>query len=148
MEKAAEWGMQNRLIWVESVPHDQVPRYINLMNALVLPSQTNDQFKTLTATGWKEQFGHVLIEAMASQVPVIGSDCGEIPYVIEDAGLVFPEGNAIALHNCLRQLMEQPEFASHLAQVGYKRAMSQYTNQALAKQLFQFYQQLLEQVNP
>ena len=48
------------------------------------------QLKTLTATGWKEQFGHVLIEAMAAAVPVIGSDSGEIPNVIEDAGLVFP----------------------------------------------------------
>ena len=43
--------------------------------------------------GWKEQFGHVIIEAMACKVPVIGSDSGEIPHVIGDAGLIFPEGN-------------------------------------------------------
>jgi glycosyltransferase involved in cell wall biosynthesis len=48
---------------------------------------------------------------MASKVPVIGSDSGEIPYVIEDAGLVFPEGDVSALQNCLQQLMEQPELA-------------------------------------
>jgi glycosyltransferase involved in cell wall biosynthesis len=143
MEKAAEWGIKDRMIWVESVPHEEVPRYINLMNTLVLPSETNNQFKTLTAAGWKEQFGHVLIEAMASKVPVIGSDCGEIPYVIEDAGLVFPEGDVSALHNCLRQIMEQPELASHLAQLGYKRAMSRYTNKALAKQVLDFYKELL-----
>ena len=143
MEKAAEWGIKDRLIWVESVPHDEVPRYVNLMNTLVLPSETNNQFKTLTATGWKEQFGHVLIEAMASKVPVIGSDSGEIPYVIEDAGLVFPEGDVAALQTCLRQLMEQPELSQKLAQLGYERAMNQYTNQALAKQLLDFYKQLL-----
>ncbi|HEY9601351.1 MAG TPA: hormogonium polysaccharide biosynthesis glycosyltransferase HpsO [Allocoleopsis sp.] len=144
MEKAAEWGIQERLIWIESVPHEEVPRYINLMSTLVLPSETNYQFKTLTAAGWKEQFGHVLIEAMASQVPVIGSDCGEIPYVIEKTGLVFPEGNVNALQDCLRQLIEQPELARHLAQAGYERAMSCYTNKALAEQLLGFYQQLLE----
>lgn len=144
MEKAAEWGIQERLIWVESVPHEEVPCYINLMSTLVLPSETNYQFKTLTAAGWKEQFGHVLIEAMVSKVPVIGSDCGEIPYVIEKAGLVFPEGNVSALQDCLRQLLEQPELARHLAQLAYERAMSRYTNQALAEQLVGFYQQLLE----
>ena len=144
MEKAAEWGIKDQVILVESVPHDEVPSYINLMNTLVLPSETNTQFKTLTAAGWKEQFGHVLIEAMASKVPVIGSDSGEIPYVIEDAGLVFPEGDVAALQNCLRQLMEQPELAQKLAQLGYERAMSQYTNQALARQLLDFYKQLLE----
>jgi glycosyltransferase involved in cell wall biosynthesis len=144
MEKAAEWGIQNRLIWIESVPHEEVSRYINLMSTLVLPSETNYQFKTLTAAGWKEQFGHVLIEAMASKVPVIGSDCGEIPYVIDNAGLVFPEGNVSALQDCLRKLIEQPELARHLAQLGYERAMSRYTNKALAEQLLDFYQQLLE----
>jgi glycosyltransferase involved in cell wall biosynthesis len=144
MEKAAEWGIKDQVILVESVPHDEVPSYINLMNTLVLPSETNTQFKTLTAAGWKEQFGHVLIEAMASKVPVIGSDSGEIPYVIEDAGLVFPEGDVAALQNCLQQLMEQPELAQKLAQLGYERAMSQYTNQALARQLLDFYKQLLE----
>lgn len=143
MEKAIEWGIKDRMIWVESVPHDEVPRYINLMNVLVLPSETNYQFKTLTAIGWKEQFGHVLIEAMASGVPVIGSDSGEIPYVIGDAGLVFPEGNVAALQDCLQRLMEQPELGEHLARLGYERAMSRYTNKALAMQLLEFYKQLL-----
>ncbi len=143
IEKAVEWGIKDQVILVESVPHDEVPSYINLMNTLVLPSETNTQFKTLTAAGWKEQFGHVLIEAMASKVPVIGSDSGEIPYVIEDAGLVFPEGDVAALQNCLRQLMEQPELVQKLAQLGYERAMSRYTNQALARQFLDFYKQLL-----
>ncbi len=142
MEKAAEWGIQEQIIWVESVPHEEVPRYINLMNTLVLPSETNNQFKTLTAAGWKEQFGHVLIEAMASKVPVIGSDSGEIPNVIADAGLVFPEGDVSALQNCLQQLMEQPELANHIAQLGFERAINYYTNKALARQLLGFYKEL------
>ncbi|NEP07058.1 MAG: glycosyltransferase family 4 protein, partial [Okeania sp. SIO4D6] len=103
LEKAAKLGIKERLILVESVPHDHVQKYINLMNTLVLPSETTYKFKTLTSVGWKEQFGHVLIEAMACQVPVIGSDSGEIPYVIGDAGLVFPEGNVEELRSCLMQ---------------------------------------------
>lgn len=143
MEKAVEWGIKDRLIWVESVAHDEVPRYINLMSTLVLPSETNTQFKTLTAAGWKEQFGHVLIEAMASKIPVIGSDSGEVPYVIAEAGLVFPERDAAALRKCIVSLMEQPQLAQKLAQRGYERVMMHYTNQALARQLLAFYKQLL-----
>ena len=141
---AAFHGIKDRLIWVESVPHDQVPQYINLMSTLVLPSQTTYQLKTLTAVGWKEQFGHVLIEAMACKVPVIGSDSGEIPNVIGDSGLVFPEGDVQALSSCLIQLMEQPELAKNLGQLGYKRAMAQYTNYALAQQQLDFYKEILE----
>ena len=142
-QKCLELGISDRIIWVESVSHEAIPPYINLMNCLVLPSQTSYKFKTLTTVGWKEQFGHVLIEAMACKIPVIGSDCGEIPHVIGDAGLVFPEGNAGILRDCLQQLMEARDFAVDLGDRGYHRAMSNYTNQALAEQLLDFYKQLL-----
>ncbi|MBP0016502.1 MAG: hormogonium polysaccharide biosynthesis glycosyltransferase HpsO [Cyanobacteria bacterium SBLK] len=139
---AGEVGILDRLIMVESVPHNEVPRYINLMNVLVLPSETTYQFKTLTAAGWKEQFGHVLIEAMACKVAVIGSDSGEIPHVIRDAGLVFPEGDAEQLTMNLQQLMENSELRAFLARQGYEKTMKQYTNKALAKELLAFYQTL------
>jgi glycosyltransferase involved in cell wall biosynthesis len=143
MSKAEENKIEDRIIWIESVPHDQVCHYINLMNTLVLPSETTYEFKTLTAAGWKEQFGHVLIEAMACKVPVIGSNSGEIPHVIGDTGLVFPEGNVQALAHCLAQFMEEPELAHNLAEMGYQKAITQYTNKALAKQQLEFYKALL-----
>jgi len=139
---ATQWGVENRVIIVDSVPHDQVAKYINLMQVLVLPSQTNLEFKTMTAKGWKEQFGHVLIEAMACKVPVIGSDCGEIPYVISNAGLTFHEGNVQELRDHLLALMSQPLFAARLGHLGYDRAMEYYTNKALAQQMWEFYQEL------
>lgn len=141
-KRALEAGIQDRLILVESVPHDEVPSYINLMNVLVLPSETTYKFKTLTAVGWKEQFGHVLIEAMGCKVAVIGSDSGEIPNVIRDVGLTFPEGDAQKLSSCLQELMENTEFRANLARRGYEKAMKQYTNKALAQELLAFYREL------
>ncbi|HEY9810137.1 MAG TPA: hormogonium polysaccharide biosynthesis glycosyltransferase HpsO [Halomicronema sp.] len=135
-------NLENRIIFEESVPHEQVSRYINLMSVLVLPSQTTEKFKTLTAVGWKEQFGHVLIEAMACGVPVIGSNSGEIPNVIENAGLIFSEGNSEALKNCLVKLISNPEIKQNLANLGYKRVRNFYTNKALAKQQLEFYKRL------
>jgi glycosyltransferase involved in cell wall biosynthesis len=140
---ASENHIQDRVILVESVPHNEVANYINLMSTLLLPSETTYKFKTLTSVGWKEQFGHVLIEAMACRVPVIGSDSGEIPYVIGDAGLVFPEGDVQALANCLLQLMEKPDLTQALGEKGYQKAMVKYTNKALAKQQYDFYQELV-----
>jgi len=143
LDKAAELGIRDRLILIESVPHDRVWQYINVMNTLVLPSETTYKFKTLTSVGWKEQFGHVLIEAMACRVPPVGSDSGEIPHVIDDAGLVFPEGNAEALAGSLRQLMENPQLLDELGRRGYDRAMERYTNKALARELLDFYKELV-----
>lgn len=144
IEQATAAGVADRLIWIESVPHDDVPRYINLMSTLVLPSEVTSQFKTLTSVGWKEQFGHVLIEAMACQTPVVGSDSGEIPYVIGQAGLIFPEGNANALQNCLLQLIQQPCLSAEMGKRGYDHVLTHYTNRALAQQQLSFYRQLAE----
>ncbi len=141
--QAAKLGIDDRIRWVESVPHDDVPRYINLMSTLVLPSETTEAFATLTSRGWKEQFGHVLIEAMACQVPVIGSDSGEIPHVIGDAGLVFPESQADKLAAYIRTLMESPDQQTSLSKRGYDRAIAQYTNHALAQQTLNFYKELV-----
>jgi glycosyltransferase involved in cell wall biosynthesis len=142
-QKARENNWEDRIIFRESVPHEQVAQYINLMNTLVLPSETTYQFKTFSSCGWKEQFGHVLIEAMACQVPVIGSNSGEIPHVIGDAGLIFPEKDGKALANCIIKLMEKPDFAQYLGEKGYQRVMAQYTNKALAKQQLDFYKEIV-----
>ena len=142
LKLAKQAGIEDKIILIESVPHAQVFRYINLMNTLVLPSETTYKIKTLTAVGWKEQFGHVLIEAMTCKVPVIGSDSGEIPHVIGDSGLIFAEGNAEALRDCLLKLMQNRDLAENLARKGYERGMTKYTNQALAKELLDFYQSL------
>ena len=141
-KQAQEMGFGDRITWINSVPHADVSKYINLMDALVLPSETTYTFKTLSAAGWKEQFGHVIIEAMACQVPVIGSDSGEIPHVIKDSGLIFPEGNATSLAEKLSVLINNPSQQQTLAKKGYQRALSNYTNTALASQLLNFYKTL------
>jgi L-malate glycosyltransferase len=62
--------------------------------------------------------------------------------VIADAGLIFPEGDIEQLRDRLHQLISQPDFAQTIGQNGYQRAMVQYTNRALAKDLLEFYRSI------
>ena len=78
-------NIDRRITWSGRIPSTAMPDFYRSLDALVLPSRTQEN--------WMEQFGRVLIEAMACGVPVIGSNSGEIPHVIGDAGLVFPEGD-------------------------------------------------------
>ncbi|HXR65614.1 MAG TPA: glycosyltransferase family 4 protein, partial [Ktedonobacteraceae bacterium] len=90
-----------------------------------------------------EQFGRTLAEAMACETPVIGSDSGEIPYVIGDAGLVFPEGNAQELAARVRQLLNDPQLYATLATRGRQRVLDNYTQEQIARQTYEVYQEIL-----
>jgi glycosyltransferase involved in cell wall biosynthesis len=80
---------------------------------------------------------------MACGVPVIGSDSGEIPHVIGDGGIVYPEGNHPALVHAVRKLVDNPQIYADYSQKARQRVQQHYTQQALASQYLQIYQQML-----
>jgi glycosyltransferase involved in cell wall biosynthesis len=126
--------VSHRVEFRPQAPSTQMPALFGELDALVLPS--------LTQRNWKEQFGRVLIEAMACGVPVVGSSCGEIPKVIGDAGLVFPEGDGEALLQHLQQLHQHPALRDVLAQRGRERVLQHFTMQHVANATVEVYRQL------
>jgi glycosyltransferase involved in cell wall biosynthesis len=118
-----------------AVPHAEVPAYLAAMNVLVLSSRTTPK--------WKEQFGHVLIEAMASGVPVIGSDSGAIPEVIAYAGLIFPEGDVAALREAIIRLRDDATLRAELGARGRARVLAHYTHARIAEQTAAIYREML-----
>jgi glycosyltransferase involved in cell wall biosynthesis len=124
-----------RVTFQPTVPHREVPRYLNCMDCLVLSSHTTPI--------WAEQFGLILAQAMACGVPVVGSDCGAIPEVISDAGLIFPEGDVEALRTNLLQLQTDPALRTALSARGRARVEAHYTHQRIAEQTFALYQQVM-----
>ncbi len=132
---AAELGLMEKVNFLPGVPHDEVAALMQEFDVLVLPSRTT--------ANWKEQFGHVLIEAMACGVPVIGSDSGAIPEVIGDAGLIFPEDDAAALAGLLRRLLTDRGLREELSACGLARVTMLYQQEAVARQTANVYAELL-----
>ncbi|HLB12655.1 MAG TPA: glycosyltransferase, partial [Dehalococcoidia bacterium] len=115
-EMARRLGVGPRVQYLGGTTSGQMPARYGQMDVLVLPS--------LTVPHWKEQFGRVLVEAMACQIAVIGSDSGEIPNVIGEAGLISPEGDAAALRGALARLMASPGLRSELRRRGRERVLA------------------------
>ncbi len=120
----ARLGMGERIRLLGPVRSESVASYLKAIDVLCLPS--------LTRPNWKEQFGRVLIEAMAAEAVVVGSSSGEIPRVIADAGLVFPEGDVEALAAQLRRLAESKDLRTSLRATGAARVRRLYTNDVVA----------------
>ena len=118
----------------------EVLPYYKAMDTLVLPSRTTSL--------WKEQFGMVLVEAMAMGVPVVGSTSGAIPEVIGGAGLVFREGNTAELAKYLGALYSSSDERGRLRRLGRSRALENYSARRIAEQTLDVYGHLLQSVGP
>jgi glycosyltransferase involved in cell wall biosynthesis len=113
----------------------EVPDFYRSLDVLVLPSRSR--------SNWKEQFGRVLIEAMASGVAVIGSTCGEIPNVVGDAGLIFAEGDAGALCQQLSLLQHDTALRRRYECLGRQRVLEHFTQTQVARETYGVYRRLL-----
>lgn len=133
-------GLGERVVFVPPVPAEQMPNLLAQVDALVLPSRSTQV--------WREQFGRVLVEAMACGVPVVGSDSGAIPEVVGPAGLIFPEGDAAALAECLQRLRGTPDLRDRLIALGLDRARTVYSQACVAAQTAAFYRRIAQEVRP
>ena len=114
---------------ITDLTHQRMAEAYARMDLLVLPSRS-------TPT-WQEQFGRVLVEALSCGVPVVGSDSGEIPWVIRTTGggCVFPEGDVAALAALLDELACDAERRARLARQGGEAVSRLFSVPAVARTL-------------
>ena len=132
---ASELRLAARIRWMGGLPADQLGRLWVDTDVLVLPSRA--------LPDWQEPNGHVLVEAMAHEVAVLGSASGVIPEIIGDAGVVVPAGDAPGLAAELMRLADD-SVRKPLAQAGRARAMRLYSDDAIAERTLDFWKTLLE----
>ncbi|MBN1246303.1 MAG: glycosyltransferase family 4 protein [Anaerolineae bacterium] len=131
---AVALGLEDRIVFRPWLPSAEMPGFYRTADVLVLPSRSQPN--------WTEQFGRVLIEAMASEVAVVGASAGEIPYVVGDAGWVFPEGDVDALADALTKLVVAPGLRSELGAQGRARVLAAFTQERIAAATVAVYREL------
>ena len=134
-ELARYLGLADRVSFEGELPSVRMPVFYRELDVLVVPSRSRPN--------WVEQFGRVLIEAMACGVPVLGSDCGEIPNVVGQAGLIFPEGDTEALRAHLVRLMRDRDLRAVLARRGRERVLAHFTQAQIGAQTVAVYREMV-----
>lgn len=129
--KILDLSLESRVRILPPMGIRDLPRLINTLNVLVLPSRTTPR--------WKEQFGRVIIEAQACGVPVLGSDSGAIPAVVGKGGWIFPEGDVEKLAAFLQMLHQSPEVARERGRVGREQVLQSCTWRKIAEQMHRIY---------
>jgi glycosyltransferase involved in cell wall biosynthesis len=135
MELAGKLGVGGKFIWHGIIRHHELSDYMNCFDVFVLPS--------IPSPSWKEQFGHVVIEAMACQVPVIGSDCGAIPELAGEGGLIFPAGDEKALAEHIKTLYRHDELRTDLGKRGRRRVIEFYSEATIVQKLRSIFSEVM-----
>lgn len=127
--------IENRIQIISFISSTEMPGIINTCDLTILPS--------LTKPNWKEQFGRILIESMACEVPVLGSSSGEIPLVIGKIGYIFPEDNFDIFCEIINHLSKNPTELCEKGKQSREHILKYYTQKIIAKKTTMVYQRML-----
>jgi glycosyltransferase involved in cell wall biosynthesis len=129
--QASNLGIRDRVVFRGAITAVSMPETYNQFDVLVVPSKTQPN--------WKEQFGRVIVEAMACEVPVVGSDSGEIPNVVGKTGAIFAEGDIDGLARQLDDLLNDHERRSLLGKRARDRVLREFTQARVARRFYEVY---------
>jgi glycosyltransferase involved in cell wall biosynthesis len=115
-------GLNNFVKIIKNVSDDDLLRLYNSSDVFVLPAVVDSQGNT-------EGLGVVLLEAMACGIPVIGSNIGGIPDIIQDrqTGLLVREKDVLELFQSLNMLIKNPSYREKLATKGYDQVSEKFS---------------------
>ncbi|HNW93050.1 MAG TPA: glycosyltransferase [bacterium] len=113
-QQAHDAGLGERILWLGY--RRDIPELLHCLDMLVAPS-------------YREGFGRSVTEALAAGVPVIASQAGGLPEIIEHnrSGLLVPVGDDAALAAALHRLLADPALRARLAAAGHARWREQFT---------------------
>lgn len=124
---AHELGLRSRVRFLGFVPHDRVPALLRSADVLVMPSRY-------------EELGTAMVEGMYAGLPVVASDTGGVPELVEHDGngLLVPPGQPAPLADAVNRLLADRELAGRFGSRGRHLARS-YQWEALAGKVLDVY---------
>ncbi len=120
---------------IHNLPYNRIHKIYQQTDIFVLPSHQ-------TPT-WEEQYGMVLVEAMATGLPIITTKTGAIPEIVGSAAILIPPNNPQLLAKTIIKLATTPQLRQQLSQQAYKRAQRYFNRQDIAKQLANLYNKFI-----
>ena len=115
LKRAATLKINTHLILAGRIPFNSIPLYLCTADVSVLPSVD-------------EGLGRALMEAMALEMPVIGSNVGGIPELIDNnvSGILVPPASPQALVDAVDQILADPIMALGMGKAARQKIVSQY----------------------
>ena len=129
----AQWGLNEKVILLGK--QESVVELLSIGDLFLLPSE-------------KESFGLGALEAMSCNVPVVASNVGGIPEVVEDgvSGYLAPFGDVESMAAKAIEVLTHPDLHSKMAGNARKVAMEKFHVDSIIPQYEQLYRKIVNSV--
>jgi glycosyltransferase involved in cell wall biosynthesis len=132
IRRSAELGLGDTVTLPGFLPQSDMPEFYGALDVLAHPSI-------------EEPFGLAVVEAMASERPVVAIDGGGIPEIIRDGrdGVLVPAEQPPALAAAITRVLDNPALAVQLGRAGRQRVVDTFTPELQAAAMLEVYEQVL-----
>ena len=134
LQKDIEINQLERKVTIKSFSYENIHKAYRQANIFVLPS-----YRTKT---WEEQYGMALIEAMASGLSIVTTNCGAIPEVVGKTGIVCKQQNNQDLYLALSKLVNNSDLQNKLSKSARLRCQKHFNHLHFADRMSNVYDQL------
>lgn len=128
------WIKNENVTLMGNVPYKDMPKIYCSCDFLVHPA--------VGTKTWVEQYGMVLVEAMACGLPIVAFDTGSIKEVVGSAGLIAGENS---LKTEITKLIKDTLLRKTLSLRAIKRSRTEYNSEDYSKKLEKIYEKVLSE---
>jgi glycosyltransferase involved in cell wall biosynthesis len=125
-----ELCLQNNVMLTGAKPQTQLRERLAAANVFVLPS-------VIDPDGGMDNLPTVIMEAMATGLPVVSTNVGGIPEMIieNETGFLVQPGDAAAMADAIESVINDPSSAAKRGQSGYERARALFSIEKNVREL-------------
>ncbi len=133
---AIELNLLNDIVFTGYVSHHEVEKYHNILDIYV-------------AVSLQESFGVAVLEASACGKPVIVSNVGGLPEVVDNGqtGIIVESKNSIQLADALITLINNPDLRKRMGDAGRLKVIQDFSWDSSVKKMLMIYDNLLHNKN-
>lgn len=133
VELVHRFALEKDTLFTGKIAFDDVPDYHNMLDISVFVSHS-------------ESFGVAVIEASACKKPVVVSNVGGLPEVVEDGvtGIIVPDADAKATAQAIERLLLDKVLASSMGEAGRARVKELYDWENNVKQMLGIYKSVIQ----
>jgi glycosyltransferase involved in cell wall biosynthesis len=133
ISRSSELGVDKKVMFVGRLEYKLIPSIMHYSDILVLPSR-------------EEGVGRVILEAMAMKLPVIASNIGGIPLVIDNLkdGILFEPGDIHELKSQVLFLINNKDFSDTITTNAHQKFIDNYEYEISINMFLNMYKSILD----